>query len=137
MTPILVFPDLFDVTMFLSDGYCQTQYRFRVFHCNFPHCLNEPIVSLQTYSGLFCVVINPYKRLPIYTQNVIGHYRGKRRPEMPPHLFSIADNAYNDMLQSKLYPCHCLVCSVLRLEIFQHQFHINCLLKQIKFNTRL
>lgn len=56
---------------------------------------------LQTYSGLFCVVVNPYKRLPIYTPNVIGKYRGKRRNEMPPHLFSVSDNAYTDMLTSE------------------------------------
>ncbi len=56
---------------------------------------------IYTYSGLFCVTINPYKRLPIYSPNVIQKYRGKRRNEMPPHLFSVADNAYNDMLRNR------------------------------------
>jgi len=54
---------------------------------------------MQTYSGLFCVVINPYRRIPIYTLSIIHKYQGKRRTEMPPHLFSIADNAYRNMLQ--------------------------------------
>mgnify|MGYP001855496171 CR=1 FL=1 len=27
-------------------------------------------------------------------------YKGKRRSEAPPHIYSIADNAYNDMLRS-------------------------------------
>ncbi|CAI5455740.1 unnamed protein product [Caenorhabditis angaria] len=55
---------------------------------------------IYTYSGLFCVVINPYKRLPIYTDSVARMFMGKRRTEMPPHLFAVSDEAYRNMLQN-------------------------------------
>jgi len=59
------------------------------------------LFRIYTYSGLFCVCVNPYKWLQIYGDTVIGFYRGKKRTECPPHLYSIADNAYQDMLRDR------------------------------------
>ncbi|KHJ87840.1 myosin head, partial [Oesophagostomum dentatum] len=53
---------------------------------------------IYTYSGLFCVFINPYKMLPIYTDSVQAMYVNKRRSEMPPHLFAVSDEAYRNMM---------------------------------------
>ncbi|KAJ8413254.1 hypothetical protein AAFF_G00092500 [Aldrovandia affinis] len=56
---------------------------------------------IYTYSGLFCVTVNPYKWLPVYNQDVVDAYRGKKRTEAPPHIFSISDNAYQYMLTDR------------------------------------
>ncbi|XP_066528029.1 myosin heavy chain, fast skeletal muscle-like [Hoplias malabaricus] len=74
--------------------------------------LNEPAVlynlkeryaawMIYTYSGLFCVTVNPYKWLPVYDTVVVAGYRGKKRIEAPPHIFSISDNAYQFMLTDR------------------------------------
>lgn len=44
------------------------------------------------------MVVNPYKRLPIYDPEIVELYRGKRREEVPPHVFAVSDNAYRSML---------------------------------------
>ncbi|KAI6219617.1 hypothetical protein M3Y99_01645300 [Aphelenchoides fujianensis] len=75
-------------------------------------CLNEASVLhnlkgryysdlIYTYSGLFCVVLNPYKHLNIYSEDVIEAFKGKKRHERPPHIFAIADNAYRSMMQER------------------------------------
>uniref|UniRef100_A0A6Q2Z007 Myosin-7B n=1 Tax=Esox lucius TaxID=8010 RepID=A0A6Q2Z007_ESOLU len=56
---------------------------------------------IYTYSGLFCVTVNPYKWLPVYDQSVVNAYRGKKRTEAPPHVFSVSDNAYQYMLSDR------------------------------------
>ncbi|RXM31512.1 Myosin heavy chain, fast skeletal muscle [Acipenser ruthenus] len=56
---------------------------------------------IYTYSGLFCVTVNPYKWLPVYDPSVVNAYRGKKRQEAPPHIFSISDNAYQFMLTDR------------------------------------
>ncbi|KAL6073936.1 Myosin-2 heavy chain, non muscle [Balamuthia mandrillaris] len=73
--------------------------------------LNEPAVLynlkkrydadlFHTYSGLFLVVINPYKRLPVYTKEIVDLYSGRPRDKVAPHIFALSDGAYRAMLQT-------------------------------------
>ena len=81
--------DMADLTQ-LNEASILHNLRQRYFHKH-----------IYTYSGLFCVVVNPYKLLPIYTESVVALYRGKRRTEVPPHLYAIADGAFSFMLQDR------------------------------------
>lgn len=75
--------------------------------------LNEPAVlhaikvrysqlNIYTYSGIVLIATNPFQRVDqLYSSDIIQAYSGKRRGELDPHLFAIAEDAYRCMKQDK------------------------------------
>ncbi|KAI6111535.1 myosin 5 [Pisolithus croceorrhizus] len=70
--------------------------------------LNEPSVlhtirnrygqhSIYTYSGIVLIAVNPFQRVTLYGPEVIQAYSARRRGELEPHLFAIAEDAYTAM----------------------------------------
>lgn len=54
---------------------------------------------IYTYSGLFLVTVNPYCPLPIYTNEYVKMYKGQNREETRPHIFSMADEAFRNLVE--------------------------------------
>ncbi|KZT28618.1 hypothetical protein NEOLEDRAFT_1058410 [Neolentinus lepideus HHB14362 ss-1] len=70
--------------------------------------LNEPSVlhtirnryaqhSIYTYSGIVLIAVNPFQRVTLYGPEIVQAYSGRRRGELEPHLFAIAEDAYTAM----------------------------------------
>ncbi|PPQ89067.1 hypothetical protein CVT25_006439 [Psilocybe cyanescens] len=70
--------------------------------------LNEPSVlhtirnryaqhSIYTYSGIVLIAVNPFQRVTLYGPEIIQAYSGRKRGELEPHLFAIAEDAYTAM----------------------------------------
>ncbi|XP_076654568.1 unconventional myosin 61F isoform X2 [Halictus rubicundus] len=64
---------------------------------------NEDLI--YTYIGQVLVSVNPYKKLPIYDPATIQYYHGRNFFEAPPHIFALADTAYQSLSKENLDQC--------------------------------
>mmetsp|Transcript_10588 Transcript_10588/g.25881 ORF Transcript_10588/g.25881 Transcript_10588/m.25881 type:complete len:1397 (-) Transcript_10588:192-4382(-) len=62
------------------------------------HCLRKRFERNQIYTnvGTILISVNPYQRLPLYTEQVLRKYssRGLGVVDMPPHVYNIAHDAF-------------------------------------------
>eukprot|EP00013_Stygamoeba_regulata_P023515 CAMPEP_0177666056 /NCGR_PEP_ID=MMETSP0447-20121125/21382_1 /TAXON_ID=0 /ORGANISM="Stygamoeba regulata, Strain BSH-02190019" /LENGTH=1567 /DNA_ID=CAMNT_0019172187 /DNA_START=105 /DNA_END=4808 /DNA_ORIENTATION=- len=57
--------------------------------------------EIYTNIGTILISVNPYRRLPLYTPSKIDEYAHKGNRTLPPHVFSIASDAYSQLLDMK------------------------------------
>ncbi|XP_044737974.1 unconventional myosin-XVIIIa isoform X3 [Chrysoperla carnea] len=67
------------------------------------HLLRQRYASnlIHTYAGPHMIVINPMAPLAIYSEKVVSMFKGCKTEDMPPHIYSMAQSAYKNMLSSR------------------------------------
>ena len=66
------------------------------------HVLRQRYASslIHTYAGRHMIIINPIRQLTSYSDKVLEMFRGSRREDMPPHIFSVAQQAYHALINN-------------------------------------
>lgn len=60
---------------------------------------------IYTYVGSILIAVNPFKFLPIYNPKYVQLYQNRRLGELPPHIFAIADAAYQTLRNERRDQC--------------------------------
>lgn len=55
--------------------------------------------SIYTYSGIVLIAVNPFFSLNLYSPEIIQAYAGRKKGELEPHLFAVAEDAYRCMIR--------------------------------------
>ncbi|XP_062383882.1 myosin-IIIb [Sardina pilchardus] len=54
--------------------------------------------KIYTYIGDILLAVNPFKYLPLYEKEVSERYKFHDKKALPPHIFAVADRAYQSMM---------------------------------------
>ena len=57
--------------------------------------------TIYTYSGIVLIAVNPYFAMNLYSPEIIQAYAGRRKGELEPHLFAVAEDAYRCMIRDR------------------------------------
>ncbi|KAJ3132723.1 Myosin type-2 heavy chain 1 [Physocladia obscura] len=57
--------------------------------------------QIYTYSGMVLIAVNPFATVDIYSSEVMFEYSGKKRDEVVPHIYGIAEECYRAMLEGR------------------------------------
>ncbi|XP_044259100.1 unconventional myosin-IXa-like [Tribolium madens] len=61
---------------------------------------------IYTYVGSILIALNPFKFYPIYNPKYVKLYQNRKLgPNLPPHIFAVADTAYYCMLKDRKNQC--------------------------------
>eukprot|EP01091_Cochliopodium_minus_P015206 TRINITY_DN5339_c0_g1_i2.p1 TRINITY_DN5339_c0_g1~~TRINITY_DN5339_c0_g1_i2.p1 ORF type:complete len:1073 (-),score=394.85 TRINITY_DN5339_c0_g1_i2:98-3316(-) len=61
---------------------------------------------IYTYIGNVLISVNPFKNIKdLYSERLLKDYRGKYPYELPPHVYSLADGVYRQLLQEGKNQC--------------------------------
>ena len=59
---------------------------------------------IYTRSGRLLLAVNPYRQLPLYTDEVLQQYKASLQPqaELPPHVYAVAASAHMGLMQNSM-----------------------------------
>ncbi|RUS88469.1 hypothetical protein EGW08_003727, partial [Elysia chlorotica] len=61
--------------------------------------------EIYTYIGDILLAVNPFISLPIYSDELAGRYMHSRKSDNSPHIFAVADHAYQMMMHNRRNQC--------------------------------
>ena len=59
---------------------------------------------VYTYTAKICIAVNPFDwqvSKPLYAEEMLRKYRGREMSELPPHVYAIAEDAYQKILDAE------------------------------------
>uniref|UniRef100_T1IUX4 Myosin motor domain-containing protein n=1 Tax=Strigamia maritima TaxID=126957 RepID=T1IUX4_STRMM len=82
-----------------------SEFRVQTYNFFMSISLYQLFITTVTYIGNVVISVNPYKKLALYSGDVIQAYQSRSMFDLPPHIYAIADVAYRSMRDKNLDQC--------------------------------